>query len=103
MNLFRNILHGVLNFWRFRREVWNWRGYSWEYDYDLFMRGLELTAEHIADHKRHTCWQESVTEIEITLNMYRDFLQYDYPPEDEATRWGLLHDSLKRNAQGWWD
>ena len=40
----KNIYRGFENFWYFRREIWNFRWWDYQYNLDLFSRSIEMSA-----------------------------------------------------------
>ena len=100
MNWLRGIKYGLGNLWRFRRVVWRWRGWDWQYSYDLFFCGLGGLRDHIGTRRHHEEWRRDVRAIGTVLRQWRR-VQEDEGFNDEA--WALLHDHLSAHARGWWD
>ena len=97
----RDISYGIRNLVLFFPAVWNYRGWDYQYSYELFMRALDLQRKHISECRNHTEWERDVASIDVVLEHWRVF-EEDGDLEDDGV-WDLMHDHLKRNARGWWD
>jgi len=95
----RNVRYGVRNLWRFLPVVWRWRGWDYEYSYELFMVGLHHLANDIARHGSYEGLQGDVEEMCRALELWHQHTVYEYP---EPGAWEELHDHMKENARGWW-
>ena len=99
----RNFIRGITNLWKFLPVVWRWRGWDYVYTYELFVRGLELQAEHIGKHQNHTDWKKCSKEIREAVGYWRVFTGLDAQPELKDNAWRLFHNLIKRRGMAWWD
>lgn len=59
----REFFTGVSNFWKFRREVYRYRSFDYEYSLDLLCRGLMFLAEDIQENDAAVNKEETVSDI----------------------------------------
>ena len=93
------LVQGVRNFWRFRKEVWSYRGWDYAYSYRLFVRAIELQAEYIDHHKRHVTHEVDVAGIKSAMRAWERYSEEDGTLED----WEEFHAILRVESLGWWD
>lgn len=55
------------NFWRFRKEVYNFQPWDYRYNLDLFRASLSKTADYIEKHDRYVRAQDDVKDIKMFL------------------------------------
>ena len=111
LDFFRYDTHqGVRNLIMFFPVVWRWRGWSHEYDYDVFMRAIELHRRSLLKFHHHEHWEREAAGMDLTLRRW-DYILNGWEQEEdilvgadnEQRVWRLMHDHLKRNAQKWWE
>ena len=111
----RSIWYGLQNFWRFRRVIWCWRGWSFEYSYEVFVRALELQAGGIERYRNHESWKTDAAQIREAIAAWVAFQDDDmeryrrFPRSveehvaDEQRCWDSFHDLCKKHGRMWWD
>ena len=106
-----SLIYGLRNFWRFRHAIYRWRSWSFEYNYELFVRALELQADHLEACDRHEGRAEDVARIRKAVKAWEEH-QGDRPalyPSLTAYRaatqrhWDRFHDICKFHGREWWD
>lgn len=107
-DFFRYDIHqGLRNLVLFFPVIWRWRGWSFDYDYAVFMRSIELHHRTLLGFHSSTNWKRDAAGMDLTLQRWALCLDEDAEhllhPDDETQVWDLMHDHLKRNARGWWD
>lgn len=113
MSIVRGVLYGIRNLWWFRRELWGWRGWDFEYSYNLFVRALEGQAQHERHYGHHVTSQSDAKDIDAAVAAYRRFVDgpdvglgpgfaKEYIAEEQRL-WEAFHSLLVQNARGWWD
>lgn len=45
-----DLKYGILNFWKFRKEIWRFRSWDYGFNVDLFARSIELTCDTIENN-----------------------------------------------------
>ena len=110
-----SLIYGLRNFWRFRHAIYRWRSWSFEYNYELFVRALELQADHLEACDRHEGCAEDVTQIRKAVKAWEEFKDDDCKRcdkflgdvqahiDDDQRCWELFHDICKEHGRGWWD
>lgn len=123
----KNIWIGIVNFWRFRKEVYNFRNWDYDYNMNLFLKSLEITADGIEKEKAHENYQKYVKDIRSFISDYKNYddTEIHYPEYDEvlanpirdnaktrdmANTWNKVEennynttmDFLKDNMRNWW-
>ena len=97
-----NVVYGLRNLWRFRKVVWRWRAWDYEYSYELFVVALLELGETISRNDHHTRAQEDAADIAETARLLTAFQDATWTEEEDAA-WDALHDHLKAHARAWWD
>jgi hypothetical protein len=97
-----DIWHGTRNLWNFFPVVWRWRGWSHEYDYDVFMRAIMLHRRTLERFHSHEGWQFDSAEMKLLITRW-ELWKESLDPDEEARLWHLIHMTLERSARGWWD
>ena len=111
----RSVWNGLRNFWHFRRVIWRWRGWDFEYSYELFIRALGLQANATERYPNHVESETTVAQIRDAVAAWEEFkdddmLRYDKflgdvkaHIDDDQRCWELFHDICKEHGRGWWD
>lgn len=68
--MWRNPKRILLNFWHFRKEIYNFRDFDYSYNFELFIKSLKLTAEGIKNRERISSYQDVSTEILRFIELY---------------------------------
>lgn len=68
--LWRNPKRIVMNFWNFRKEIYNFRDFDYSYNFALFNKSLLLTAEAINKRGLVTKHKEVHDEIKRFIELY---------------------------------
>jgi hypothetical protein len=76
-NNIRRIPQCLYNFWRFRKEVYNFQPWDYRYNIELFRASLSQTADYIEKNKRYTEWERDVNDIRMFLECTNDKNFYD--------------------------
>lgn len=111
--------HGIRNLILFFGAVWKWREWDYVYDYRIFMRAIELHRAALRRRHHHLHWKRDAASMDLVLRRWKlfedrygarlwnrlgwdrgEFIAFD---ERQQKAWDLMHDHLKRSAQGWWD
>ena len=104
LDFFRyDLKYGISNLVLFFGVVWRWRGWSHEYDYEIFMRAIALHQRKLLKFHSHEHWQRDVAGMDLTLKRWRLLQDGELHWRTEKKVWDLMHDHLKNNAEGWWD
>lgn len=106
--IYRFFRHGI---WRGTRNlilffpvIWEWRSWDYSFDYEIFMRAIELHKRALIKFHYHTNWERDVNSMDLILQRWR-YLDANPPIywDEEDKVWGLMHDHLRNNARNWWD
>ena len=110
----RNLRWLVRNAWRYRKQLWRFRTWDWEHNYEFFFDTLRDTQDHIAADKHHERWQKDVREINVVLARWEQYQaaldQWDGEHatvncllDVEERAWNRMHRILECYARRWWD
>lgn len=75
----------IHNFWVFRKEIANFRDYDYEYNFSLFNKSLELTANGIDDREVITDHKETADQIRKVIKLYEKICEDNYYQEIEGS------------------
>jgi len=97
-----DVHQGVYALALFFPVIWKWRGWDFCYDFDVFMRAVELHRRNLIKHHTHAQWKRDLASMGLTLTRWRIYNETsDWKTEQRV--WELMMDHVKRNAQSWWD
>jgi hypothetical protein len=68
----------LLNFWRFRKEIYNFRNYDYVYNMQLFTKSLEFTAKQIGTHKHYKSHEQTQKDINRFIELSNKLIQDNY-------------------------
>ena len=98
MRAIKRFFHNV---WRFRRELADFRDFDRHYNYDLFMRSLELTRDHLISHHFYVGHEKDAAKIDEAIAAWK--VVDGYPDwETENAAWAGLHRILVDHGMEWW-
>lgn len=111
VDFLRNVKYGLRNLVLFLPIVWRWRGWDFQYSYEVFMHALKLQGQHLEKYHIHEDWKVDVAAINHTLDLWERFYDNELwitgtvvqasNAEEEA--WRDLHTHLREHARNWWD
>jgi len=71
-------LDRLWNFWRFRKEIFNFRSWDYTYNFELFIKSLEFTADGISKREIITDHQETSSDINRFIFLYNKQVNDNY-------------------------
>lgn len=98
---FRDVKYGIMAFWHFRKVIWRWRGWDWEYTHAITIRGVEGMRDCIRDYGNHEDSDKDVAQMEHAIQLYQEFRDEIHHMEQEVL-WER-HWKALTPIRNWWD
>ena len=77
----RNPKRIVYNFWYFRKEIYNFRDFDYNYNFELFIKSLDRTADNIESSDMVVDANETAESIRNFIRLYKKHVDDDYMEE----------------------
>ena len=79
MRIVRNFFRGLYNFWYFRKEIWNFRGWDYSHQLGLLRKSLIPLRDRIINgYEVHDSKMRKVVAIEEAIGLIDDILADNY-------------------------
>lgn len=99
----KSFFRGLTNMWRFRKEVWSFRGYDYMFNLDLFEKSLIETYNEIAENSGgFECDKEKLSEIEFCVYMIELVRIHDGDDEEQQKHLSTLFKALEKYFKNFW-
>lgn len=85
-SLFKSMFRFSKNVWRFRKELWNFRDFDYNFNLKIFIKSLELTANHLGNDKLSCHSAEQGPQNAKNIREFIRLMKAIEYPEDEAKR-----------------
>lgn len=83
MTFLRNFFTGISNLWYFRKVIWNFRWWDYQYNLEVFAKTWECTRDGILKKGIHLCKSEDIIQIQELLDELKRFNEQPFIEEAE--------------------
>lgn len=99
----KSFFRGLTNMWRFRKEVWSFRGYDYMFNLELLERSLiETYNETVKKAGNFECEKEKLSQIEFCLYMIGLVKKTNGDDEEQQKHLSTLFKALDKYFQNFW-
>src|SRR5690554_2418803 len=90
----------VLNLWRFRKVVWNFRLYEYEFTVELLQQGLIEQGKYIREHGLSDCDKDALVSIAVAIHFCSKIS--DGHIEEKESYCDSLGQVISKEMKNWW-